>query len=327
MKAIVCTHYCEPEALQLQELPERPLESGEVRIAMKAAGINFADFLKIGGKYQEKPALPWIPGTELSGVISEVGTGVTDLHIGQRVIGVSDIRGGGFAESIVLPSERVLPLPDEVTFEQAATLPVVYGTAMYALVEKAGLKTGSYVLVLGAAGGVGIAAVEVAKAMGAHVIAAASTEAKRYLALRAGASHAVDYGQSDWSRQVRSASPSGRVDVVFDPVGGAAFSEAEKCVGWEGKYLLVGFASGEIPTIVLSKPLVKGYDLLGVRYDVWRDCNWDKARKNLEQVLAYAANRVVKPKVSETLPLHQTGLAIRHVSERGSIGKLVIRID
>ncbi|MHA7602743.1 NADPH:quinone oxidoreductase family protein [Alicycliphilus sp. T452] len=327
MKAVVCVQYCEPEALQLQDLSERGLESGEVRITIKAAGINFADYLKIGGKYQEKPALPWIPGTELSGVISEIGSGVTDLHIGQRVMGVSDIRGGGFAESMVLPSERVLPLPDAVTFEQAAALPVVYGTAMYALVEKAGLKAGSYLLVMGAAGGAGLAAVEIASVMGAHVIAVASSEAKRRLALKAGATHAIDYTLPDWSRHLRNVVPSSRVDVVFDPVGGAAFSEAEKCIGWEGKYLLVGFASGEIPSVALNKPLVKGYDLLGVRYDVWRDRNWSKARRSLQQVLAYVADGAIKPQVSATLPLHQTGLAIRQVSERGGLGKLVIRID
>ncbi|MPN35515.1 2-haloacrylate reductase [bioreactor metagenome] len=186
------------------------------------------------------------------------------------------------------------------------------------------MEANEHLLVLGAAGGVGLAAVETATALGAHVIAAASSPEKRRVALNAGALHAIDYALPDWSALVKSACPSGRVDVVFDPVGGAAFAEAEKCVGWEGRYLLVGFASGDIPSLALNRPLVKGYDLLGVRYDVWRDRNWAKARAHLQQVLAFVAKGMITPQISAMLPLHQTGSAIRQVSERGSVGKLVI---
>lgn len=324
MKAILCTRYGYPEELTIAEVDESPISESQVRISIKAAGINFADVLKIAGKYQEKPSLPWVPGTEIAGVISEIGLGVTNLSVGQRVMGVSDIRGGGFADSIVLSAERVLPLPQKVSYEQAAAIPVIYGTAMFALKERANLAKKNTLLVLGAAGGVGSAAIEVGKALGALVIAAASTEEKRKLALDSGADWVIDYTNSNWHEQIKTICRGERVDVIFDPVGGAAFTEAERCIGWEGKYLIVGFASGEIPTVPLNKPLVKGYDLLGIRYDVWRDKNWLKAKRHLQEIISLSEKKEIKPRVIETFPMHLAREALKHIADRAIIGKIIL---
>jgi NADPH2:quinone reductase len=324
MKAIVCHAFAPVEQLRFEEMPERPLAAGEVRIAVRAAGVNFPDSLKVQGQHQIKPALPWVPGSETAGVVVETGAGAGRFRPGDRVMGASRADGGGFAQEIVLPEERVFALPPQMSFEQAAGTPVVYGTSLYALKQRAAMQPGETLLVLGAAGGVGLAAVQLGKAMGARVIAAASTAAKRELALRHGAAHAVDYTRANWREEVKALTDGKGVDVVYDPVGGDAFDEAVRAVGWMGRYLVIGFTAGRIPTLKINMPLVKGYDVLGVRYDVWRDGWWPAARANLEQVLDWCAQGLLDPLVSASYPLERTVEAMRSITARQVTGKVVL---
>jgi NADPH2:quinone reductase len=239
-------------------------------------------------------------------------------------MGVSEATGGGFAQEILLPQERVFKLPTRMGFDEAAATPVVYGTSLYALKQRGRMQPGESLLVLGAAGGVGLATVQLGKAMGARVIAAASTEAKRELAREHGADETVDYTQKDWREQVKALTGGKGVDLVYDPVGGDAFDEAVRCMAWMGRYLVIGFTAGRIPTLKVNMPLVKGYDVVGVRYDVWRDGWWSEARANLEQVLAWYGEGKVRPLVSASYPLARAVEALRSITDRQVTGKVVL---
>ncbi len=324
MKAIVCREFTGVDGLRYESVDSREPRRGEVKVRVLGAGMNFPDTLKVQGLYQVKPALPWIPGGEVAGVVSEWGPGVEGLSIGDRVMGVSDMTGGGFAQEIVLARERLLPFQDSLSFVEAAAIPVVYGTVLYALRQRAQLLPGETLLVLGAAGGVGLAAVQVGKAMGARVMAAASTESKRQLAKEQGADDVINYADPGWRDAVLRLTEGKGADVIFDPVGGDAFDEAIRCVAWSGRYLVVGFASGRIPTVKVNHPLLKNYDLRGVRYDVWRDQNWDQARANLEQVLQWNLAGLVRPYVSATFPFAEAAMAMRKMIGREVDGKIVL---
>lgn len=327
MKAIVCREFAPVDQLAFLDQPPRPLAAGEVRVAIKAAGVNFPDSLKVEGLHQIKPQLPWIPGSETAGVVTEVGAGVSSVRVGDRVMGVSSADGGGFAQEIVLPQDRVFALAPTMSFESAAAVPVVYGTTLYALKQRGQLRPGEWVLVLGAAGGVGLATVHLAKAMGARVIAAASTPEKRELTLKHGADHAVDYTLPDWRLKVKELTDGKGVDVVYDPVGGDAFDEAVRAIGWGGRYLVIGFTSGRIPTLKINMPLIKGYDVIGVRYDVWRDGWWSEARANLEQVLKWCVEDRFQPMVSASHPLAEAVAALKSITSRQTCGKVVLTND
>lgn len=324
MKAIVCRNFGPVDQLDYADLPDRPLLPHEVRVRVRAAGVNFPDSLKIEGLHQIKPPLPWVPGSETGGVVEAVGAEVSSVRPGDRVMGVSDARGGGFAEQIVLDAERVFALPSRMSFEEAAATPVVYGTTLYALKQRGRLAPGEWLLVLGAAGGVGLATVQLGQAMGARVIAAASTPEKRALCLEHGAEHAVDYTQPGWREEVKALTGGRGVDVAYDPVGGDAFDEAVRCMAFDGRYLVIGFTSGRIPQIQVNYPLVKGFDILGVRYDVWRDGCWPEARANLQQVLAFYEQRRIRPLVSARWPLPRAVEALRSITSRGTTGKVVL---
>lgn len=324
MKAIVCRNFGPVDQLDYAELPDRPLLPHEVRVRVRAAGVNFPDSLKIEGLHQIKPPLPWVPGSETGGVVEAAGAEVNSVRPGDRVMGVSDARGGGFAEQIVLDAERVFALPSRMSFEEAAATPVVYGTTLYALKQRGRLAPGEWLLVLGAAGGVGLATVQLGQAMGARVIAAASTPEKRSLCLEHGAEHAVDYTQPGWREEVKALTGGRGVDVAYDPVGGDAFDEAVRCMAFDGRYLVIGFTSGRIPQIQVNYPLVKGFDILGVRYDVWRDGCWPEARANLQQVLAFYEQRRIRPLVSARWPLPRAVEALRSITSRGTTGKVVL---
>jgi len=324
MKAILCRHFGPVDQLDYADLPARPLLPHEVRVKVHAAGVNFPDSLKVEGLHQIRPDLPWVPGSETGGVVEEVGGAVRQLEPGDRVMGVSDQRGGGFAQEIVLAQERVFVLPPSMSFEEAAATPVVYGTSLYALKQRGRLAQGEWLLVLGAAGGVGLATVQLGKALGARVIAAASTPDKRALCLAQGADHAIDYTQPDWREQVKALTGGRGVDLVYDPVGGDAFDEAVRCMAFDGRYLVIGFTSGRIPQIKVNYPLVKGFDILGVRYDVWRDGAWPEARANLAQILAYHGCGLVRPLVSASHPLERAVEAMRSITARKITGKVVL---
>jgi NADPH2:quinone reductase len=324
MKAIVCHAFAPVDQLVYQDVAVRAPGPGEVRIGIRAAGVNFPDSLKAEGQHQIKPPLPWIPGSETGGVILETGAGVTGLKPGDRVMAVSDATGGGFAQELIVDAQRVFHLPPAMSFEEAAAVPVVYGTSLYALKQRGGLKAGETLLVLGAAGGVGLATVQLGKAMGARVIAAASTPEKRELTRRHGADEVVDYTQPDWRLQVKEFTGGKGVDLVYDPVGGDAFDEAVRAIGWGGRYLVIGFTSGRIPVLKINMPLVKGYDVIGVRYDVWRDGWWPEARLNLEQVLRWCAEGVFQPPVSASYPLAEAVKALKSITSRQTSGKIVL---
>ena len=324
MKAIVCDAYAPVDALRWADVDRPEPSAGEVQVEVHAAGLNFADTLKVQGRHQVKVPLPWTPGAEVGGVVSAPGAGVTDLQIGQRVMAVPDDRAGGYAEFVVLRAERVLPVPEPVSLTEAAALPAAYGTVLYALKQRARLAPGECVLVLGAAGGVGLAAVQVAVAMGARVVAGASTAAKRELAAQHGASHTIDYTQADWRQQALQAAGPGGIQVVFDPVGGHVFDEAVRAIGWGGRYLVVGFAEGRIPELKMNHPLVKGYDVMGIRYDVWRDRFWPEARGNLAQLLAWFAEGRTRPVVSREMPMARAVDALTAIATRQVVGKVVL---
>jgi NADPH2:quinone reductase len=326
MKAIVCHAFGPVDTLRQEDLPSRPLPAGTVRIRVHAAGVNFPDSLKVEGQHQIKPDLPWIPGSETGGVVTECGAGVTGLKPGDRVMGVSRMDGGGFADEIVLPHERVFLLPAAMSFGEAAATPVVYGTSIYALKQKGRLQPGESLLVLGAAGGVGLATVQLGKAMGARVIAAASTPAKRELARAHGADEVIDYTQPDWRLVLKDMTDGKGVDLVYDPVGGDAFDEAVRCMAFDGRYLVIGFTAGRIPTLKVNMPLVKGYDLVGVRYDVFRDTCWPQARINLEQVLRWYDEGKVRPLVSARYPLDRVVEAMQSITSRQVTGKVVLEM-
>jgi NADPH2:quinone reductase len=324
VKAIVCRSFAPVDQLRLEEMPARPLRANEVRVKVRAAGVNFPDSLKVEGQHQIKPELPWVPGSETAGVVDEVGSGVTAFQRGDRVMGVSEVTGGGFAQEIILPAERTFHISEAMSFEEAAALPVVYGTSLYALKQRGRLQPGETLLVLGAAGGVGLATVQLGKAMGARVIAAASTDAKRQLTLQHGADFAIDYTQADWREQVKRLTGGKGADVVYDPVGGDAFDEAVRCIAFDGRYLVIGFTAGRIPTLKVNMPLVKGYDVVGVRYDLWREGWWPDCRANLEQVLALYDERKVRPLVSAAYPLENAVEAMRSITARQITGKVVL---
>ncbi|WP_034691364.1 NADPH:quinone oxidoreductase family protein [Acidovorax sp. MR-S7] len=324
MKAIVCRKFTGIDDLSFEDVGVRPLGQREVRVRSMAAGVNFPDILKVCGRYQVRPTLPWIPGGEAAGIVTEVGAEVESIAVDDRVVIVSDIAGGAFAEEIVVTEERVLRLPESISFVEAAATPVVYGTVLYALRQRAQLEAGESLLVLGASGGVGLAAVQVGKAMGARVIAAASTRAKCDLAAAHGAESTVIYADQGWREVVKDATEGRGVDVTFDPVGGDAFDEAIRCMAWMGRYMAIGFASGRIPTLQINHPLLKSYDLRGVRYDVWRDRFWPQARVNLETLLQWQVDGRIRPHVSATYSLSDAKEAMRRIAGRQVVGKVVL---
>jgi NADPH2:quinone reductase len=324
MQAIVCRRFGPVDQLEIAELAPRPLLPHEVRVRVHAAGVNFPDSLKVEGLHQIKPDLPWVPGSEAAGTVAAIGAEVTGMAVGDRVMAVSDARGGGFAQEIVLDAQRVFPLPEAMSFEEAAATPVVYGTTLYALKQRGRIAPGEWLLVLGAAGGVGLATVQLGRALGARVIAAASTPEKRALCLQHGAEHAIDYTQAGWRDAVKALTAGRGVDIVYDPVGGDAFDEAVRCMAFDGRYLVIGFTSGRIPEIKVNYPLVKGFDILGVRYDVWRDGRWEEARANLQQVLSFYAESRVRPLVSARYPLARAVDAMRSITGRSIAGKVVL---
>jgi len=327
MQAIVCQEFAPVDQLRLQTVSLRPMGPNDVHVRVRAAGANFPDQLKVEGQHQIKPPLPWIPGSEIAGEVLAMGAQVRGMSVGDRVMGVSEITGGGFAQEIMLPQERVLALPAALSFDQGAAIPVVYGTSLYALRQRGDLKPGETLLVLGAAGGVGLATVQLGKAMGARVIAAASTPAKRALAIEHGADAAIDYTQPNWRLQVKELTADKGVDVVYDPVGGDAFDEAVRCMAWMGRFLIIGFTAGRIPSLKMNMPLLKGYDVRGVRYDTWRDGWWPEARANLEQVLAWCEQGRLNPLVSARYPLAQTVDALKYITGRNAVGKVVLFND
>jgi len=301
------------------------MTDAQVRVSVSAAGVNFPDILMVEGKYQVKPELPFIPGLELAGTVAQCGAGVSHVRPGQRVIAFAR-RGGAYASEVVLPGGIVTPIPDAMDFVTAAAFPVAYGTAHFALAYRGRLQAGETLLVLGAAGGVGLAAIEVGKLLGARVIAAASSTDKLEIARQHGADEIVNYRSEKLRDRVLELTDGKGVNVVFDPVGGAAFESCVRCIGWEGRILVVGFASGDIPRVATNLVLVKNFSVVGVVFGEHSARYPDDSRQRLAALLdAWPAGKLT-PRVWRTFPLEQAPAALAEISARRVIGKVVLTI-
>jgi NADPH2:quinone reductase len=322
MKAVVCNAWGGPDTLALEDLPSPRPGAGEVTITVKAAGVNFPDLLIIQNKYQLKPPLPFTPGAELAGVVKEVGAGVRELRPGDRV--VATVNTGAFAEECVATAARVLALPAGVDFADAAALSVTYGTAWHALKDRGRLAAGETLLVLGAGGGVGIAAIDLGKALGARVIAAASSDDKLAACRARGADGTINYAREDLRERIRSLAGERGVDVVFDPVGGPHSEAALRGTGWRGRYLVIGFAHGEIPRLPLNLVLLKGSAIVGVYWGAWLQREPDASRREMQSLLGMLAEGRLRPLVSARYPLARTAAALTAIAERRATGKIVL---
>ncbi|GMA17150.1 NADPH:quinone oxidoreductase family protein (plasmid) [Deinococcus metallilatus] len=322
MRALICTAFDQPETLTVQTVPDPTPGPGEVVLDVQAAGVNYPDALMVLGQYQVKPPLPFTPGAEAAGVISAVGEGVTHLWPGQRAVAFTGT--GAFAEKLLAPASVVMPLPDDLEFDVAAGLPLAYGTSMHALVDRAQLKEGETLLVLGAAGGVGLAAVMIGKALGARVIAAASSEEKLKLCREHGADETLNYATENLRERLKALTGGKGPDVIFDPVGGDLAEPAFRSIGWEGRYLVVGFAGGEIPRLPLNLPLLKGASLVGVFWGEFARRDPRANAHNMARLAAWVADGTIKPLVSERYPLERTPEALRALLDRRVTGKVVV---
>jgi NADPH:quinone reductase len=322
MRAILCRTLGDPSLLTLEELPASALGPGQLRIATHAAGVNFADSLVVAGKYQEKPPLPFVPGFEIAGVVTEIGEGVTGFAAGDRVMALTG--AGGYADEAVVGADAAFRIPDVMSFEQAAGFPIAYGTSHGALDWRANLQPGEILLVHGAAGGVGLTAVEIGKAMGATVIATASSPAKLEIARSRGADHLIDSSAEDVQARIKALLGERRVDVAYDPVGGDAFEASLRTIAWEGRILVIGFAGGTVPQIPANILLVKNCSVIGFYWSSYRTRRPAQLRQSFETLLGWVAAGRLQPLVSETLPLERAVEAIGRLTARQVTGKLVL---
>ena len=320
-RAVIAEAFGPPQSYALRELSRRELQPGEVRVTLKAAGISFVDVLTAAGDYQVKTPLPFCPGSEAAGVVAELGEGVTGFAIGDGV--VCGNWGGLFAEEVVLPAAKLDPMPAGLSFVEAAVFPVSYATAWYALKDRGQVRPGEAVLVLGAGGATGFASVQVARHLGARVIASASNPDKRALALAGGADAVVEARASDWREQVRAANGGKPVDVVFDPVGGEATDPAFRSLGWGGRHLIVGFPGG-IAALRTNLPLLKGASLVGVDIRQFGLHEPERAQANRAAVFLLAGQGVFKPAIARTYPLEQFVEAMTEAAAGTSAGRIVL---
>lgn len=323
MRALMCEAHGLPETLVLRDVPTPQPGPGEVRLRVKAASVNFPDSLIIQNLYQTKPPLPFSPGSEAAGVVDAVGEGVA-LRVGDRIAAMTT--WGAFAEDVVVQASRCFVLPDAMPFDVASGFTMVYGTALHALAQRGRLQPGETLLVLGAAGGVGLAAVETAKAMGARVIAAASSPEKLALARAHGADDLIDYAATDLKSALRELTNGRGVDVVFDPVGGALADPAFRAMAWNGRYLVVGFAAGDIPALPLNLPLVKGAAVIGVFWGAFLTKEPEANAANIAQLYDWYKEGVLRPEISHRFPLEDAAAAIRWVMDRKAMGKVVVEM-
>ena len=322
-RAVIADRFGPPEAYHLRDLPARAVGAGEVRVAIRAAGISYVDVLTAEGRYQVKPPLPFVPGSEAAGVIEELGQGVAGLAVGQRV-SVSGW-GGLFAQQAVVSARTVRPIPDAIDFAEAAVFPVSYATAWHALVDRGQLRAGETLLVLGAGGATGHAAVQVGKHLGARVIASASSEAKRALALAGGADVAVEARAEDWRDQVKAANGGKPVDVVFDPVGGDATDPAFRCLGWGGRHLVIGFPGG-IAALRTNLPLLKGASLVGVDIRQFGELLPDQSEAQRAELFRLAAIGALRPAIAARYPLDRFCEAMAAAAGGQSAGRVVLEM-
>jgi NADPH:quinone reductase len=324
MKAVLCTHFGPAEALQLADIDAPRAGPGEALVRIKAVALNFFDTLLIAGKYQHKPPFPFSPGAEFAGVVESVGSGAVDVGPGDRVIGYN---GWGAARELVAVSmQRLVKIPDRLDFERAAGLTVTYGTTLYALRERADLKPGETLAVLGAAGGTGLATIELGKVMGARVIACASSDDKLAFAREHGADETVNYEREDLRGALKRLGGERGIDVVYDPVGGRHAEPALRSLGWLGRYLVVGFAAGEIPKIPLNLALLKSCDIRGVSWGAWTSREPLKQRALMADILKWTAEGKLSGHVQAVYPLAEIAAALELLAARKAMGKIVLRV-
>ena len=323
MKALLCTRYGTPDELELANIADPEPGTAEVVVRIAAAALNFFDTLIIAGKYQTKPPMPFSPAAEFAGTVERLGAGVTGLKPGDRVLGYSGY--GAARERIAINAERLVRLPDALDFDRAAGVTVTYGTSLYALKDRARLKSGETLAVLGASGGVGLAAVELGKLIGARVIACASSADKVAFAREHGADDGIDYGQEDLKEALRRMTDGRGADVIYDPVGGAYAEAALRSIAWLGRFLVVGFAAGEIPRLPLNLVLLKGCDVLGVFWGSWIARDPAGHRANIEQLLAWVADGKLSSHVHAVYPLSDAAEALKAIAARKVMGKVILR--
>ena len=309
-------------ALRLEDAAAPSPGVGEILVRVTAVGLNFFDTLMLRDKYQFSPKLPFSPGGEIAGVIEGVGEGVTGLEVGQRV--AAFIGGNGCRELVVTSAKNAVPIPDGVSDEAAAGIIITHGTALHAFKDRADLKAGESVAVLGAAGGAGVAAVELAKLMGARVIAVASSEEKLAFAKSHGADEGIDYNEADLKQTLKDLTKPNGVDVVYDCVGGDAAEPSLRATAWEGRYLVIGFASGKIPRIPLNLVLLKGCEIVGVFWTSFAAREPDKHRANTAQLFAWVRDGKLKPHIHGSFPLEETAKALSLIEDRKVTGKVIV---
>ena len=322
MRAVVCRAWGPPESLVVEDVPEPAPGRNDVLIRVRACGVNFADALIVQGKYQEKPPLPFTPGLEVAGEIVAMGEDVTGFATGQRVAALCAT--GGYAETVTAPAAVTVQIPDTMPYETAAGFMVAYGTAHVGLEYRAGLREGETLLVHGAAGGVGLAAVEVGKAMGATVIATAGSQDKRALASSRGADHVIDYRAGEFRDIVKMLTDDLGADVVFDPVGGSVLAQSMRCIAWEGRLLVIGFAAGDIPEVPAGLVLVKNISMVGVYWGAYRMHDPAVITGSLRRLFAWFEEGALRPMISETLPLERAAQAMQRLLGREAQGKIVL---
>jgi NADPH2:quinone reductase len=323
MKALLCTRYGTPDDLEIADIADPTPAPGEAVVHIKAAALNFFDMLIIAGKYQHKPAFPFSPGAEFAGEVESVGAGVTALSPGDRVIG--NIGWGAAREKVVLAADQLVVMPAGLDFDRAAGLTVTYGTSLYALKDRAKLKPGETLAVLGAAGGTGLSAVEIGKLMGARVIACASSDEKLVFARQHGADAGVNYAATDLKGALRELTDGKGVDVVYDPIGGAQGEAALRGMDWGGRFLLVGFAGGDMPKLPLNLVLLRSYDVLGVYWGAWTERDRQGHRANMTQILRWCADGKLSSHVHAVYSLAEAPAAFKAIAARQVMGKVILR--
>ncbi len=324
MRAVLCVEHGQPESLTLADVPDPKAGPGQVVIQVGAAGVNFPDTLIIQNLYQFKPDLPFSPGGEVAGIVASVGSGVDHVAVGDRVIAFPG--WGGFAEQVVVEARTVIPIPDSMPTDVAAAFVMTYGTSYHALKDRADPMPGESLLVLGAAGGVGLAAVELGKVMGLRVLAAASTDEKLAVCREHGADETINYSSEDLKSRTKELTGGDGADIVYDPVGGDYTEAALRATAWRGRLLVVGFASGPIPKIPLNLTLLKGCDIRGVFWGSFAAREPEANARNLADLVGFYEAGTIKPYISARYPLEETGSALRAVMDRKATGKIVIEM-
>jgi len=322
MKAVLCRKFGSPDELELADVPEPQAGPGEAVVRIRAAALNFFDTLIIAGKYQYKPPFPFSPAAEFAGVVESIGPDVTDVAPGDQVMG--NIGWGAAREAVAVPANILVKIPAGLDFDHAAGLTVTYGTTLYALRVRAGLQAGETLVVLGASGGTGLATVEIGKVMGARVIACASSDEKLEFARKHGATETVNYAREDLRAALKRLGGEHGIDVIYDPVGGPYAEPAVRSMAWDGRYLVIGFAAGEIPKIPLNLVLLKNCDIRGVAWGAWVQRSPQQQRELMRDIVDWAAQGKLSAHVHATYPLADIASALKAIADRAVMGKIVL---